>query len=134
VPFLSQPQYAVIWELKHQHSNKIFKLIFMTAEGLATYLSMSWNGEVSPIILSTIQTDVLELPVSSFSRWLAKAPSKPKIWLKGCEADSDDGLKISTKESSYKLIEDYIKGEYKCGYSYPSMRSEKRIVFAFQAE
>jgi hypothetical protein len=134
LPFIGQEQYALIYELKHQHSDKIFKLIFMTTEGLATYLSMSWNGEASPIIFSTIQTNVLELPDSSFSRWLAKSPSRPKIWLKGCEAGGIEGLNISTGESSYKWIEDYIKGDYICGRSYPSMRSEKRIVFAFQAE
>jgi len=133
-PFQKWKQFAIIWSLKLKSSKKEIQLAFLTAEGLASYLALSHNGIYAPTILSTIQTQVLELPDSSFSNWLAQAKSRPNIWVKGFESE-EEGVENSVMtcepftEKVSLIREDY---KYLCGESYPGMNSEKRKVAAFK--
>ena len=130
LPFQDKPQFALIWSLKNIKTNKVVKLIFLTAEGLASYLALSHRGVYAPKILSTIQTCVLELPKSSFSEWLNSARQKPQFWVKGIEAD---GINEVQPSEPYTYMERIFE-DYHCGNSYPSMQTTLREVVAFRYE
>ena len=72
------------YRLKRKSLNREIIFIFVTAEGIASYIALSHNGRYAPKILATIKTDVLEEPRGIMNRYLDNNDvKKPEIWVRG---------------------------------------------------
>jgi hypothetical protein len=84
------PQYAVIYEIERISLNRKVTLYFFTGEGLASYIALSQNGKIAPIIFCTIQTGVFEHPDSLINNFFKnKDRIKPILWIRGFEPEYD---------------------------------------------
>jgi len=77
-------QWAVTYRLRRISSGRELTLLYLTAEGLASYIVLSHNGRYAPKILTTIRTNVLEDPRGMMNRFLKhEVVRKPTLWVRG---------------------------------------------------
>lgn len=86
---MSEPSWLLCYTIKRKDMDKMIKLYYFTAEGLATYAALSHNGKFAPKILCTIQTGVLEHPGGLMEKLLIRANKQPLLWIRGFEPSFD---------------------------------------------
>lgn len=85
-PAIGLNQYAIIYKLYRKSVNRTITYYHCTAEGLASYLTLSQNGRYAPIALCTIETGVLEQADSVFNDFFLLEKKKgPNLWIRGFE-------------------------------------------------
>ena len=77
-------QWAIVYTLVRRSTGRVITLYYLTAEGLASYIALSHNGQYAPRILTTIRTNVLEQPRGIMNRFFAqKEIVYPDLWIRG---------------------------------------------------
>ncbi len=80
----NDPQWAIHYRLKRKSLNREISLLFLTAEGLASYIALSHNGKYAPKIFTTIQTGILEESEGLMNSYFDNdAVTKPDLWVRG---------------------------------------------------
>lgn len=84
----NDPNFMVEFEIERTGLERTCRLIYIHSEALATYVVISKNGKIAPIVLCTIQTNILEEPNGLFTGFLERFAVKPGIWIRGFINDS----------------------------------------------
>jgi hypothetical protein len=80
----NDPQWAIQYRLKRKSINREIKFLFLTTEGLASYIALSHNGKYAPKIITTIQTNVLEESEGLMNCYFHNDDvKKPDLWIRG---------------------------------------------------
>jgi hypothetical protein len=83
---LGLKQYAIIYKLYRKSVDRTLIFYYCTAEGLASYISLSQNGKYAPTVISTIETGALEHPDGILNNiFQYKNKKHPKLWIRGFE-------------------------------------------------
>lgn len=132
-------QYAIIYKLYRKSVNRTLIYYYCTAEGLASYLSLSQNGKYAPIAISTIETGALEHPDGILNSFFQNKKKKhPKLWIRGFEPryspfkiynNALDSIGLFNK----KVLD--INSIWSCGYSYyPRQQKIQRYCKGYVSE
>lgn len=132
-------QYAIIYKLYRKSVDRTLIYYFCTAEGLASYLSLSQNGKYAPVAISTIETGVLEHPNSIINSFFQTKDKKhPKLWIRGFEPRYSPSKIYNNSLDAIELFNNKvfdINSKWTCGWSYsPRQRKVERYCKGFVSE
>lgn len=102
---VKEPQWVIEAEILRKGTDRRLRLLYMTAEGMASYIVLTHNGRYAPKVLVTIQTGCLETPNGLMTDILERCPTKPEIWVRGFEPDHWDHRNpaLSSKDRVYSV-------------------------------
>jgi len=101
------------------NSKRNIKLLYVVAEGLATYCACYQSGEIAPKILVTVQSGgglgegyvTLEDPRGIMARFLCECERKPLLWVRGRLLGSDPSpLPENPRDGLYNKCVRYYRG------------------------
>jgi len=102
---IHEPQWLLEADIRRKGTDRRLRLLYMTAEGMASYIALTHNGRYAPRVLVTIQTGCLETPNGLMTDILAHCEQKPDIWVRGFEPDHWDHRNptLSAKDRIYPI-------------------------------
>lgn len=100
-----EPQWIIEAQILRKGTGRRLRLLYMTAEGMASYIALTHNGRFAPKVLVTIQTGCLEMPNGLMSDILERSSAKPEIWVRGFEPDHWDhrNPSLSARDRNYDV-------------------------------
>jgi len=100
-----EPQWVIEADILRIGTGRRLRLVYMTAEGMASYIALTHNGRYAPKVLVTIQTGRLEHPNGLMTDILERCERKPLIWVRGFEPDHRDHRNptLSAKDRIYEV-------------------------------
>ena len=87
---MREPQWLLEADIRRKGTERRLRLLYMTAEGMASYIALTHYGRYAPKVLVTIQTGCLETPNGLMTDILEHCSKKPDIWVRGFEPDDWD--------------------------------------------
>jgi hypothetical protein len=137
-PAISEPQYAVVYKLHKKNVKRTILYYHCVAEGLASYIALSQNGQYAPKIISTIQTGALENPEGILHRYFSNPEiKKPSLWIRGFEPSYGPYRQYKNAlihSGLYNKVAIDFNSKYICGYSYPYSITADRHCKGFVTE
>jgi hypothetical protein len=132
-------QYAIIYKLYRKSVDRTLIFYYCTAEGLASYISLSQNGKYAPAVICTIETGALEHPDGLLNDFFQNKNKKhPKLWIRGFEPryspfriynNALDSICLFNK----KVLD--INSVWDCGWSYyPRQKKIERYCKGYVSE
>ena len=119
---ISLKQYAIIYKLYRKSVDRTITYYCCTAEGIASYLTLSQNGRYAPIVLSTIETGILEHPDSILNDFfLSEKKKSPNLWIRGFEPRYSPYKLHNNSLDSIGLYKNKVldfNSKWTCGWSY----------------
>lgn len=100
-----EPQWVIEAEILRKGTGRRLRLLYMTAEGMASYIALTHDGRYAPKVLVTIQTGCLETPNGLMTDILERCRTKPEIWVRGFEPGqwNHRNPTLSSKDRIYEI-------------------------------